>query len=243
MAACVSWSTVVRWDGLAVLALLWTTSAIAQPTPAPTCKIFDRELQGRYSGGCVNGLAEGWGKADGIALYDGSFSAGKKHGRGTKSWPASGDHYEGEFVDDRKEGIGIYTWGHSSAWPGEKYSGRFINDMRHSLGTYEWPGGDRYTGPWEYDQPVGAALPAMRARARAYLEAKAAVSRPGISVCREMKVGIVTLERIHGTVAAAREEHIEVRIDYAGLMGHVIRGVDVHKDVVVKDDFPNWSPC
>lgn len=228
------------WHATA-LTMLLCAAAAAQPIPA--CKVLDPELQGRYDGGCVKGLADGNGEASGIARFSGSFKAGKKHGTGTKVWPATGDRYEGSFAEDRKEGNGIYTWGANSASPGEKYSGAYVNDLRHGLGTYEWPAGDRYTGPWEYDQPTGPATPAMRARARAYVEARAAVARPGIAVCREMKVGIATLERIKGTVTAASDDGIDVRIDNPGVMGHVIRGMDVRKDTVIKDDFPNWIPC
>ncbi len=227
---------------LALTLLLCAPVVLSQPTPT-TCKVLDHELQGSYGGGCLNGVAEGAGVASGIARYSGNFKAGKKHGKGIKIWPATGDRYEGEFVEDRKEGAGSYIWGANTAWPGEKYTGAFLNDKRHGHGTYDWSTGDRYTGPWEYDQPTGPATPMMRARARAYVEAKAAVARPGISVCREMKVGIATLERIKGTVMTVEDDGVSVRIDDAGLMGHVIRGSDIRKGTLITDDFPNWIPC
>ena len=83
----------------------------------------------------------------------------------------------------------------------------------------------------------------MRASARAYTEARAAIARPGSAVCREMKVGIAITENIRGTVLAASDDGIEIRIDNPGNMGHLIRGVDVVKGAVIKDDFPNWMPC
>ncbi len=219
-----------------------TSAVLAQQAPT-ACQVLDPELQTRYVGACANGLAEGPGEADGIARYTGSFKAGKKHGKGVKVWPATGDRYEGDFVDDRKEGTGIYLWGTNSAWPRERYAGAYRNDQRHGLGTYEWSSNDRYTGFWANDQTTGASTPRMRARALAYAEAVAAVGRPGIAVCREMKAGIATLERIKGTVMTVDAEGVSVRIDDPGLMGHVIRGTLIKKDTLVTDDFPHWIPC
>jgi hypothetical protein len=85
--------------------LLFAFSVQAQP-----CKVLDPEIQGVYSGSCVSGLAEGEGFAKGAAEYRGSFKAGRKDGRGVKTWP-NGDRYEGEFVADRKEGYGSSTGG------------------------------------------------------------------------------------------------------------------------------------
>src|ERR671936_2685573 len=94
------------------------------------CRVLDPELQASYSGPCVNGLAEGRGFAHGTATYEGDFRAGRKHGRGVKTWP-NGDRYEGDFVEDRKEGTGMYVWGRRSPWAGQRYTGGFLNDRRH----------------------------------------------------------------------------------------------------------------
>src|SRR5205807_8657360 len=60
---------------------------------AQECRVLDPELQGRYAGPCVNGLAEGQGSARGAAQYEGGFKAGRKHGKGVKTWP-NGDRFE-----------------------------------------------------------------------------------------------------------------------------------------------------
>ncbi|HEY6509673.1 MAG TPA: hypothetical protein VIY56_16740, partial [Vicinamibacterales bacterium] len=133
------------------------------------CKVLDPELQDSYTGGCKAGLAEGQGEASGMAQYTGEFKAGRKHGKGVKTW-ASGDRYEGDFVEDRKEGTGTYTWGRGSVWAGQKYSGDYRADRRHGRGVHEWPGGERYDGPWENDVITGPATPTMIARTRAYAE-------------------------------------------------------------------------
>ena len=90
-----------------MLALLACFAAALFPLGASAqtgCRVLDPELAGNYQGGCKDGLADGYGEAKGSAEYRGDFRAGRKHGKGVKTWP-SGDRYEGEFVEDRKEGV------------------------------------------------------------------------------------------------------------------------------------------
>lgn len=209
---------------------------------ATKCAVLDPELQGSYSGSCSGGLADGYGEAIGTARYKGEFKAGRKHGKGVKSWP-SGDRYEGEFVEDRKEGRGVYTWGSRSAWAGEKYSGRFANDRRHGEGVYEWPNGDRYAGPWQNDMIIGKATPRMMARARAYAEHLAAVGKVGAKVCREMTVGIAQRDLIQGVVVEATHASVGVRVDDAGKFSHTLNGVEIARGLVLWDAPTAWVPC
>ena len=209
---------------------------------AEKCVVLDAELQGKYSGGCEDGLADGYGEASGVAQYKGGFKAGRKHGKGVKTWP-SGDRYEGDFVEDRKEGVGTYTWGRFSVWAGEKYSGDYRNDRRHGFGSYEWPGGDRYTGPWENDVITGRATPGMIARSRAYAERVAAVGKRGTRVCREFTVGLVTRDRVRGTVTAVEVDRIGGRIEDAGRFEHMIGKTLIIKGTTVWDAVQAWVPC
>ena len=220
--------------------MLFASPALSQASVK--CKVLDPELQGSYSGGCRNGLAEGRGEAAGTARYSGEFKAGRKHGQGVKTWP-SGDRYEGGFVEDRREGTGTYAWGPRSPWAGEKYSGGFRNDRRHGTGVYEWPGGDRYAGPWENDAITGRATPRMIARARAHAEHAAAVGKPGARVCREFTVGTVTRDRVRGTVTAVDADRIAVRIDDAGRFQHSLGNVLITNGITVYDLIPLWAPC
>lgn len=41
----------------------------------------------------------------------------------------NGDSYEGEYMNDKKNGKGIYIWKN-----GSKYEGNFENDYRHGYG-------------------------------------------------------------------------------------------------------------
>ena len=185
--------------------------------------MIDPELQASYSGPCVNGLAEGEGAARGSAEYRGAFQAGRKHGKGVKTWP-NGDRYEGEFVADAKHGYGVYEWG-AGPWQGERYDGAFVDDRRHGYGIYWWPFGDVYAGPWEQDRPTGPGTQMMHARAKFAEEARAAVGREGQKVCRQAASG--ARDWVHGVVVAVEGDDVAVRID----------------NQIVWDTARAWTPC
>lgn len=216
------------------------------PTYAQTCKVLDPELVGTYSGGCKDGYADGLGQATGIASYTGEFRSGRKHGRGIKRWPW-GDRYEGEFVDDRKQGSGTYIWGVDGPWAGEKYSGAFMADWREGLGTYSWPTGETYTGLWSQDQLVGSTSSVLferiLAHARADAEAMVAVGRPGVRVCRPLRIGIGTDDWISGDVVDTKGFAISIRIENPGRFSVTLNGVNVTRGTVIWDAAPSWMPC
>jgi len=208
---------------------------LACPAFARSCKVVDPELQGSYSGPCVNGLAEGQGAASGAAEYRGSFSGGRKHGHGVKTWP-NGDRYEGEFVADRKNGYGSYAWGRG-AWEGQRYDGSFVEDRREGYGIYWWPSGDVYSGPWEADRMTGPSTEMMHARAKFAAEARAAVAKRGQRVCREAEFGIGGRDWVRGEVVDIEGEHVGVRIDEPG------RGAHFPRSDVVWEPAQSWTPC
>lgn len=205
------------------------------------CRVLDPELQGSYDGPCREGLADGHGVAQGYARFEGDFIAGRKHGRGVKSWP-NGDRYEGGFFEDHKHGSGTYTWG-AGPWRGERYSGQYRLDRRGGYGVYEWPGGDRYAGPWKDDVMTGPPTPMMRLRAQASAAARAALSVPGLRVCQYPPLGLAARDRISGTVADFNEQQLAVRIDDAGENAHTAGGVAVRPGDVLWDAFLAWEPC
>lgn len=208
---------------------------------AQGCQVLDPELQGAYAGPCVNGLAEGEGHASGKAEYRGGFKAGRKHGKGVKTWP-NGDRYEGEFIADAKHGTGLYVWGRGP-WAGERYEGGFANDRRQGFGVYRWRTGDVYRGPWHNDLATGPPTPMMQARAKFEEEARRAVAQQGTKVCREMPVGIGAWEWVQGTVAALAEGKVGIRIDEPGKHRHVIAGAEVNRGEIVWDEPTGWTPC
>jgi hypothetical protein len=206
------------------------------------CRVLDPELAGIYQGGCKDGLAEGVGEAKGSAEYRGDFRAGRKHGKGVKTW-ASGDRYEGEFVDDRKQGFGKYLWGARGPSAGESYAGGYVNDLRHGEGVYAWPSGDRYSGPWAQDAITGTPTPMMIARARAKTEALLAVGKPGVKVCRTLLVGIAVRDWIRGEVIEVSADRIQVRIDDPGQQPHVIDDKPLVKGMTIWSAATEWIPC
>lgn len=214
--------------------------AASSTAAAEGCRVLDPELRASYDGPCVNGLAEGEGRAHGIATYEGGFKAGKKHGAGVKAWP-SGDRYAGEFVEDRKEGRGTYTWGRGP-WQGEQYVGEYLNDLRHGTGTYTWPTGDVYAGPWTEDRIAGYATPMMLAQRKFSQESMQAVGQEGRKVCREMPIGIALSEWIHGVVVGISGEQVGVRVDQPGDR-QVIAGVELRPGDIVWDKPTAWTPC
>ena len=221
-------------------ALLMSFLQVCAAQGSERCRVLDPELQGRYEGPCVDGLAEGEGSASGFADYRGGFTAGRKHGKGVKTWP-NGDRYEGDFIADRKEGFGVYVWGRGM-WEGERYEGTYANDRRHGTGVYRWPSGDVYRGPWKDDAVAGPATPMMIARAKFEEQARAALSIPGRD-CRSMAIGIANAEWIRGVVVDATAEKVAIRIDDPGREAHVVAGVEVRKGDVVWDAPTLWTPC
>jgi hypothetical protein len=226
----------MRKMGSVPIFLLLSSLAAAQE-----CRVVDPELRGSYAGACVNGLAEGQGSASGTAEYRGELKAGRKHGKGAKAWP-NGDRYEGGFVEDRKEGVGTYTWGRGP-WQNESYEGTFLDDRRHGFGVYRYATGDVYAGPWERDVATGPPTPMMQARTKFEQEARTAVAKEGQKVCRQMQVGIGGRDWIRGVVVALAADRVGVRIDDPGRQPHVIANAEVRSGDVAWDVPQAWTPC
>jgi len=210
-------------------------AAISFSVRSQNCKVLDPELQGTYSGGCSNGLAEGEGTAKGSAEYHGGFHQGRMQGKGVKTW-ANGDRYEGEFVGDHREGYGVYTWG-AGKWAGERYEGGYSQDRRHGFGLYRWPSGDLYAGPWQNDVPTGPATGMMLARKKFTEEARAAVAREGIEVCREVPLATGAWEWVRGVVVAVNDDAVGVRIETPDAGGRFKKGETAW------DEPTEWTPC
>ncbi len=208
------------------------------------CRVMDPELQGSYVGGCVAGMAEGQGTAQGMATYSGEFHEGKKHGRGVKTW-SWGDRYEGEFVDDYKDRWGVYSWGANTLFAGDRYEGEFAKDRRNGYGVYVWASGDSYAGPWKDDAIAGRATPLMIARFRATSASLETMAKPGVRLCHESAIGSAAAGRTEGETQAvnAGARQVSVRITRLGPVPAVVAGTPVAVGDVVWDGPLHWTPC
>lgn len=210
-------------------------------TSAHACRVLDPELQGRYEGGCsADGLAEGRGTAVGVATYAGEFRAGRKHGKGTKSW-SDGERYEGDFADDAKHGVGTYVWGRETPWAGERYIGQYRADKRHGHGVYEWTNGDRYEGPWADDRITGALTPMQMQRVRhlrALQGALADAVRSAGTVCRIEAPGRTASFLARGVPLAIADEQLTVRVSDA--LGAAPRSI---VGSTLTESMEWWRPC
>jgi len=64
-----------------------------------------------------------------------------------------GSVYSGQWDDDKKNGVGTYTYVN-----GDTYEGQFKDDKRHGDGTYTFKeNGTVFKGKWENDQASGGA--------------------------------------------------------------------------------------
>eukprot|EP00747_Dinoflagellata_sp_TGD_P197122 gnl/TRDRNA2_/TRDRNA2_68104_c0_seq1.p2 gnl/TRDRNA2_/TRDRNA2_68104_c0~~gnl/TRDRNA2_/TRDRNA2_68104_c0_seq1.p2 ORF type:complete len:335 (-),score=47.99 gnl/TRDRNA2_/TRDRNA2_68104_c0_seq1:143-1147(-) len=104
------------------------------------------------------------GVGGGDLAYEGSYRGAMKHGVGRLRM--NGCTYEGDFLNDLKNGNGVLTWDdgrqycgqfkegkfHGSAvmtWPdGRRYCGQYVEDRKHGEGTFTWQDGRRYKGQW-----------------------------------------------------------------------------------------------
>jgi len=73
------------------------------------CKVLQPGLTGEYKGGCKKGLANGVGEAIGNDRYSGTFKKGYAHGKGIYYY-ATGAVYEGSFSMGKRNGYGILTY-------------------------------------------------------------------------------------------------------------------------------------
>lgn len=228
------------------------TALLASGLPAhaqPRCLVADPELQRSYEGGCVDGRAEGQGKATGtaatgIAAYEGEFHLGRKHGKGVKTW-ARGDRYEGTFVDDYMEGWGRYVWGAKSLFAGDRYEGEMTRDKRNGFGVYTWASGDSYAGPWKEDAVAGFATPMMINSFRATNAHLEAMEKPGTHLCHESAVGAGGAPRTEGETQGLNRDarQVSIRITRLGASPVRVAGSAVAVGDVVWDNPLNWILC
>ncbi len=107
--------------------------------------------QRTYDGDWKNGLPHGFGKLTFCEVdhaYEGELRADKKDGQG-RYWYPDGV-YDGEWKNELRDGFGKFEWN-----IGHVYEGQWKNDMRTGHGRFTWPDGNFYEGPWLNNQREG----------------------------------------------------------------------------------------
>lgn len=89
---------------LFISVFLYCTCLFAQENTEP-CKVLLSALEGKYTGECKKGLADGNGDARGLHHYTGAFKKGLPNGKGIYYYSDSLYH-SGKFQDGIKEGKG-----------------------------------------------------------------------------------------------------------------------------------------
>ena len=98
----------------------------------------------------ANDKPNGKGKyiQDQLNFYEGSFLNGKFNGHG--KLVENGSTYEGEFKDDKQEGIGKEKW-----QDGAVYEGEYKNGVKCGKGKFIWDSGTIYEGQFDNNQING----------------------------------------------------------------------------------------
>ena len=200
---------------------------------------MDLELIGEFVGNCDDeGLADGYATIrsnKGRASYTGQFKRGMKNGFGLKTWP-NGDVYAGTFVNDFKDGEGIYRWGNESPSAGDVYIGQFRQDLRWGLGTYHWANGDVFSGEWQADKYMGVATPMQQIQIKQDA-ALAVAMQPGVIVCRNL----IPPQPPGPDLIIGRVQYLQGDV----LLVDLIRGKkpDGAPGKTMRDNYRNWTPC
>lgn len=58
--------------------------------------------------------------------------------------------FQGEWLDNNMDGMGIYTWS-----DGRCYMGEYRDDKKHGYGIYKWADGRLYLGQWSRGKQHG----------------------------------------------------------------------------------------
>ena len=107
--------------------------------------------------------------------YEGNWKDGKMEGKGILFW-INGDKYEGDFVNDLKEGKGKYYFNNKNIYEGEykngkkhgkgifywnngeKFEGYFVNDLKEGHGKYYYNNNDIYEGEYKNGKKHGKGI-------------------------------------------------------------------------------------
>ena len=75
---------------------------------------------------------------------------------GAKIYPEG--MYEGEMVNNKREGKGKFTYLNNERFLGKVYTGDWKNDMREGKGMEVWPDGEKFEGNFKNDKREGKGI-------------------------------------------------------------------------------------
>jgi radial spoke head protein 1 len=82
--------------------------------------------------------------------YVGMYKDQKRNGAGVYTYTSKNMKYEGEYLENKKEGHGRMTY-----QDGGIFEGGWKDNERHGMGTYFYPNGDSYSGEWKNGKKNG----------------------------------------------------------------------------------------
>ncbi|MEO0805733.1 MAG: pentapeptide repeat-containing protein [Cyanobacteria bacterium J06643_4] len=148
---------------------LQNLNSVSVACPPIALKPLDESLRYQYEDGSVYyGKVERGQPADGAGTmvyatgnrYDGEYKQGRREGCGTFSY-TNGRRYIGQFAKDKFNGQG--TWILEN---GERYIGSFENNQCSGQGTFVFLNGEVKSGIWQEGELVGAELSCERGSLR-----------------------------------------------------------------------------
>ncbi|EDV29133.1 uncharacterized protein TRIADDRAFT_19040 [Trichoplax adhaerens] len=86
--------------------------------------------------------------------YTGDWSNNKKNGKGTQFWKKSGTIYDGDWKDNKRHGFGTLSVPVKNGYR-KVYSGGWKNGMRHGYGTNFYSPTEYYEGEWYANKRSG----------------------------------------------------------------------------------------
>ena len=72
---------------------------------------------------------------------------------------------------------------------------------------------------------------------------RAAVAHRGVTVCRQLLVGIAERDWIRGEVVDVQGQVIAVRIEDSGRFPHILKGISIVPGAVLWNAPGAWTPC
>jgi hypothetical protein len=72
---------------------------------------------------------------------------------------------------------------------------------------------------------------------------RAALGHPGVTVCRQLLVGIAERDWVRGEVVEVQGHLIGIRVDDPGRFPHILKGVSYHHGALVWSTPSLWTPC